>query len=259
MPYRKLPVGIRILLLDIETAPLLAWVWGIWQQNVAINQIAEAGTVLCWAAKWLGEEEVQFGSVQRGKPLQMLGKIHKLLDQADVVVHFNGTKFDIPTLNREFLLHGFLPPSPYKQVDLLRTARQNFKFPSNKLEYLLKALKIGEKVKTGGFDLWLGCMKKDPACWEKMKTYNVADVVEMEKLYKKLLPWIKGHPNVAMYQADKEVCPHCGSEEFQQRGWYRANTYQYRKYSCSSPACGKWFRGAKSEGGRQTIYTGAMG
>jgi hypothetical protein len=239
---------LKVLLLDTETAPHLAWVWGLWQQNVAVNQIEEAGHVLCWAAKWLGED-VQFASIQNGKPLQMLGKIHRLLDQADVVVHYNGKKFDIPTLNREFITHGMLPPSPYKQVDLLQTARSQFRFPSNKLEYLLKALKIGQKVQTGGFELWLGCMKGDKAAWEKMREYNIGDVIEMEKLYLKLLPWIKGHPNPALFSADKEMCPACGSHEYQHRGYARTGAYIYKRYQCKG--CGKWFRGTKSEGGRQ--------
>lgn len=256
--HRTIPnLGVKILLLDIETAPHIVFSWGTWQQNIAINQISQPSHMLCWAAKWLGEETVHFGSMQnKKKPLQMLGRIHKLLDSADVVVHFNGKKFDIPTLNREFITNNMTPPSPYKQVDLLRTARSEFKFPSNKLEYLLKALKIGEKVKTGGFELWLGCMKNDPTAWETMKKYNIADVVEMEKLYLRFRPWMKTHPNAAMYSADKEVCPHCGGDKFQHRGRYTGETYWYKKYQCTNRSCMKWFRGVRSEGGRQKIFTG---
>lgn len=251
----KLPSpGPKILLVDIETAPHLVYTWGIWQQNVGLNQIVVPGYMLCWAAKWLGSEEILFGSKQNKKPLLMLGKIHKLLDDADIVIHYNGSKFDIPTLNKEFLENGFSPPSPYKQVDLLRTARSQFRFPSNKLDYLLKTLKIGEKVSTGGFELWLGCLKGEKASWQKMREYNEGDVLEMEKLYQKLLPWIKGHPNRAHYDVLKEQCPHCGSEEFQSRGYYRGQAYMYKKYQCNK--CRKWFRGVRSEGGRQAVYTG---
>jgi hypothetical protein len=207
---------------------------------------------LCWAAKWLGDEDILFSSVQTGKPLQMLGKIHKLLDQADAVIHFNGKKFDIPTLNREFLLNGMLPPSPYKQIDLLQTARSQFKFPSNKLAYLLEALKIGEKVKTGGFDLWLGCMRGNRASWQTMMEYNIGDVVEMEKLYMKLRPWIKGHPNPAMYSADKECCPTCGGDKMQKRGFEVGRTYRYQRLKCME--CGSWSRKVMSEGGKQKKY-----
>ncbi|MCI0528756.1 MAG: hypothetical protein L0Y56_15060, partial [Nitrospira sp.] len=56
-------VPVRILLLDIETAPNVAHVWGLWNQHVRINQLMASGYVMCWAAKWLGEEHIHFSSV----------------------------------------------------------------------------------------------------------------------------------------------------------------------------------------------------
>jgi len=127
---------LKILLLDIETAPNVAHVWGMWQQNVGLPQLIDSGYVLCWAAKWLGDSDVMFGSVVKDGPKRMLKRIHKLLGESDAVIHYNGTKFDIPTLNKEFLLHGIEPPAPYQQIDLLRTARSKFRFASNKLDYV---------------------------------------------------------------------------------------------------------------------------
>jgi hypothetical protein len=135
----------KILLLDIETAPNLVHVWGLWQQNVHISQIMDSSYVMCWAAKWLGEDEIFFDSVHQSKPKAMLKGIFKLLEEADAVIHYNGTRFDIPTLNKEFLLHGFLPPSTYKQIDLLLTARGRFRFPSHKLDFMMAP---GRKWKT---------------------------------------------------------------------------------------------------------------
>lgn len=199
---------------------------------------------------------MHFSSLKQRKPLQMLGKIHRLLEEADAVVHFNGKSFDIKHLNREFLEYGFEPPSAFKQVDLLQVARQNFKFLSNKLQYLLQALELGEKGDPGGMRTWAGCLKNDPKAWETMKTYNISDVVEMEKLYMRLRPWIKGHPNYAMYSPEKAVCPTCGSDQYQHRGWHRTERYIYRRYSCK--VCKKPFRGIKSEGGRQVEFTGVV-
>jgi len=114
-------VKIKILLLDIETAPNLVHVWALWQQNVSIKQIIDAGYVLCWSAKWYGEEKIYFDSIHQSDPKSMLVKIHQMLDECDAVIHYNGAKFDIPTLNKEFLLYKMKPPAPYKQIDLLRT------------------------------------------------------------------------------------------------------------------------------------------
>ena len=87
----------KTLLLDLESAPNTAHVWGLFNTNVSTKQLMESSYVLCWAAKWLGSDKVIFSSVQKTDPKEMLGKIHALLDEADAVIHYNGTKFDIPT------------------------------------------------------------------------------------------------------------------------------------------------------------------
>ena len=112
----------KILLLDIESSPNVAHVWGLWQQNVGINQLMESSYVLCWAAKWLDSDEIIFDSVHQSKPKKMLKGIYDLLDDADAVIHYNGTKFDIPTLNKEFLLHNYAPPSPLSLLTRLPKA-----------------------------------------------------------------------------------------------------------------------------------------
>jgi hypothetical protein len=231
----------KILLLDVETAPNLVHVWGLWQQNVAINQILDSGYVLCWAAKWYGEEEILFDSVYRSKPKKMLGRIYKLINEADAIVHYNGTKFDMPTLNKEFLLHEMLPPAPYKQIDLLQTARRQFRFPSNKLDYIAKQLGLGAKTHHKGHQLWIDCMAKQKEAWDTMEEYNKNDVFLLEKVYDKLKPWIKGHPNHGVYSGVL-CCPTCGSEEYQSRGTEKTKAYQYRRFQCKK--CGGWFRGS---------------
>jgi hypothetical protein len=230
----------RILLLDVETAPNLVHVWGLWQQNVGLPQILDSGYVMCWAAKWLGNDELLFDSVERNSSKAMLKNIHELLNEADVVVHYNGTKFDIPTLNKEFLLHGMTPPAPYKQVDLLRVARSQFRFPSNKLDYVAQALKVGKKTKHAGHELWIRCMNKEKKAWEEMEEYNRNDVVILEEVYHKLLPWIKNHPNYSLYLQRDTLCPNCGSAHYQKRGYYYTNALRYQRYQCTG--CGTWFR-----------------
>jgi DNA polymerase elongation subunit (family B) len=235
---------LKVLLLDIETAPNKAYVWGLFDQNIAHEHLEESSYILCWSAKWLGEEGLAFASCQKGSQKKMLKGIWKLLDEADVVVHYYGSKFDIPVLNREFAKHGFLPPAPYKQVDLKLVCAKVFKFESNKLDYVAQALSLGHKVKHAGFKLWVGCMEGDQESWAKMEEYNRGDVTLLEKLYRRLLPWIPSHPSISTFR-DIECCPKCGSERFQRRGVAVAITRSYQRYQCS--ACGSWFRSAKSE------------
>lgn len=235
-------MDMKILLLDIETAPNTAYVWGIFKENIPIARLRDSSYVMCFAAKWLGEKKVIFSSVHHDTPEDMLKKIHSMLDEADAVVHYNGTKFDIPTLNKEFLLYGMSPPAPYKQIDLLNTVRNQFKFVSNKLDYVSQQLGLGQKHDTT-FELWVKCMEGVKAAWKKMEAYNKQDVLLLEKLYARLLPWIKNHPNVGLYKEENLVCPVCGKSDYQSRGWYYGTTTRYQRYQCK---CGKWMRGTKN-------------
>jgi uncharacterized protein YprB with RNaseH-like and TPR domain len=231
----------KILLLDIETAPNLAFVWKLWDENVGLEQLVQSHYILCWAAKWLGEDKVIFSSRKEGKR-KMLRKIRDLLNEADAVVHYNGVKFDIPHINRELFTNGFKPPAPYKQIDLLQTVKYKFKFASNKLQHVASELGIGEKVKHSGFSLWVGCIKNDEASWEEMQKYNIQDVLLLEKLYVILLPWIKNHANHNLYSGNvgHRVCPNCGSTHLHKRGFYNTLASTYQRFKCKD--CGTWSR-----------------
>jgi len=233
----------RILLLDIETSPNTALVWGLFKQNIAITHLIDSSKTLCWAAKWVGEDEIMFSSLSTATRKKMIKQIYNLLNEADVVVHYNGKHFDIPILNVEFISLGLVPPDTYKQVDLLEVARKHFRFTSNKLDYVLKALKIGAKVEHKGVELWIGCMNNDEASWRKMEEYNIGDVVPLERLYERLLPWITNHPNTALYLADigSPRCTNCGSVQIIRKGIETTKTQRYQRYRCKD--CGTSLRG----------------
>jgi predicted RNA-binding Zn-ribbon protein involved in translation (DUF1610 family) len=234
---------LKILLLDIENSPNIAHVWGLWQQNVSIAQLQESAYIMCYAAKWLGADYVYFDSIHESSKKRMLKGLHKLLDEADAVVHYNGTKHDIPLINKEFLELGLTPPSPYKQIDLLITAKKVFKFPSNKLEYVCKALGVGQKLKHIGHELWTLCLAGDKEAWKMMEEYNVNDVVILEEVYQKMLPWIRGHANHSLYSDDSFVCPNCGSNHLQKRGYAYTLASKFQRYVCKG--CGHWCKDSK--------------
>lgn len=231
----------KILILDIETAPNKVYSWGLFKQNIALNQIDEPGYTLSWAAKWFGEKKMMFSSLFADGKHYMIRDIHALLDEADIVIHYNGSRFDIPTLNQEFILEGLKPPAPVQEIDLLKTARQKFRLLSNKLEYIVQHLGIGEKYKHEGMSLWTKCMDGDEEAWATMQKYNEHDVLLLEKLYPIFLPWIKNHPNTALFRTDaKMVCPNCESQNLHKRGHAHTKTMLYQRYQCQS--CGTWSR-----------------
>ena len=231
----------KILFLDIETSPNLAHVWGLWQQNVAINQLVNSTEVICFGARWYGQRKVHFSSVHHDGKAEMLKAIHELLDEADAVVGWNSAAFDMKHLRREFIENDMLPPSPSKDIDLMKVARQQFKFPSNKLDYVSQKLGVGQKIKHSGFELWINCMAGDDKAWREMKKYQIQDVNLLVDLYEKFLPWIKTHPP---HISEGLSCTHCGSGHLQARGLSRTTTAVYQRYQCQG--CGKWLRENKT-------------
>ena len=159
------------------------------------------------------------------------------MDEADAIIGYNSEHFDIPILNREFLLNGFLPPAPHKNIDLYKTVKQ-FNFPSNKLEFVCQQLKIGGKTPHEGFDLWVKCLTGDKKAWKKMEKYNKNDTILTEALYYKLLPWIKNHPNLNLYNNTSISCPHCGSSKLVKKRFVRTQSGVYQQYHCKK--CGKY-------------------
>ena len=229
----------KVLILDIETAPNKVYVWSLWKQNVALNQIDEVGYTLCWAAKWLGERKTMFSAVWTDGKKEMLKKIYDLLSEADVVIHYNGTSFDIPILNQEFASEGWWPPAPFQQVDMYRVARGQFRLVSNKMDYVLKFCGLEGKVQHKGMPLWTGCMDGNAADQRTMRRYNEGDVTKLEGIYLFLKPWIKNHPNYGLYD-DKGVfqCPNCGSTKLRKKGLRYTNVLTYQRWRCND--CGSW-------------------
>ena len=239
----------KILTLDIESAPSAVYRWQLYgNDTTAVNQIKEAGHLLCVAWKWHDDSRTRFARAPRYHVTGDWGLpgVHEALDVADVVVTYNGKKYDIPKLNSAFLEAGLGPPQPYHQVDLYQVIRKNFGEVKNSLEYVAQKYLGHGKVPHEGFDLWVKCMQGDPEAWSKMEEYNRGDVVTTEQLYDKLLPWIPGHPNVLLYEDDRVgiACTRCASTSYQKRGPRIASTRVYQQYRCND--CGGWFRDTRS-------------
>jgi len=237
MPRAKTPL--KILHLDIETAPVLGYTWSLFPKFIPIDYVVDAGYTLCWAASWEGEREMFTGSIKQDGEADMLQRIHSLLDEADAVVHYNGTQFDIPTLNREFVRYKMHPPSPYSQIDLLTTVRKQFRFNSNKLDFVCQQLGLGGKEQHKGMRMWRDVMANKASAWATFLSYNKQDVMLVKKLYTRLRPWIHNHPTVGLWIEDpkKPVCATCGSADLTNKGTqYNTRAASYKRFKCNG--CG---------------------
>lgn len=231
----------KLLTIDIETRPALGYFWALRDQTIPPAMVVEPVEMICFAAKWLDRRKVHFRSVHHDGQEAMLAEVYDLLDEADAVIHYNGTSFDVPHINRELKQAGYTgPPSPFDQIDLYRTVRSKFRFLSNKLDSVARDLDIGAKVAHEGFGLWKRCMAGDDLAWAKMRKYNIGDVKLTEELYLEIRPWISPHPAVSL---DGTCCPRCGSDDLQKRGVRRTTQAAFQRYQCRG--CGGFSRSTK--------------
>jgi transposase len=257
----------KVLVFDIETAPILGCVWSLWKQNVGLNQIEKDWFVMSYSAKWLGAppEEVMYddmrGEIKTEDDSRLLAGIWKLLDEADIVITQNGKNFDVKKLNARFIIQGFKPPSGFKHIDTCVIAKRIFGFTSNKLEYMTDKLcttyKKLKHAKFSGFELWKACLMEDLEAWEEMEKYNKWDVLSLEELYYKVAPWDDKHPNFNLYNDEAvTACNRCGSLELVKNGFAYTQVSKFQKFRCKK--CGAEFRGRKnlfSKEKRQSLKT----
>lgn len=252
------PKEVKVLILDIETSPMKAWVWRRWRENIYLDQTIQEWFMLSWSGKWLGEDKA-FGYVLTPEEVKweddyrILVELQKVLNEADIVVAHNGNKFDIPKINTRFILNGINPPYPYRQIDTLETAKKQFGFSSNSLDAIATFFGI-ENKDPHDFELWKSCMEGDAKSLIRLLKYNKKDVEILEKVYLRMRPWIKNHPNINVIIDSKEpVCPYCGSSHIEQAGEESYNTqhYKYPVYRCTK--CNAVFRSKNRISNRQYV------
>lgn len=246
--------GPKIGLIDIETAPIEGRVWGLFDQNVGLNQITQEWAIISFVYKELHKPKktlIYLDTSDKEDPrddLELCGKLWEIIHENDILIAQNGKRFDKRKIYARLIMHGFPPPSPVKIEDTMLMARQVAAFTSNKLEWLTAHLTKTMKSKHKdfpGFELWAECLAGNPKAWAAMRKYNIPDVISMEELYLKLRPWVRGHTNVAVYTDDETMaCPVCGSHKVEQDGFMYTNVGQYLRYQCGG--CGAWSRSRRT-------------
>jgi uncharacterized protein len=233
---------LKILNIDVETSPAQAYIWDLKTRYVRADQLIQPKRLLCFAAKWVGEPKVWFYSRWHDGLPVMTTRVRDLLDQADAVLTYNGTRFDEPVINTEIVTFGLAPYSPAKRVDLYQTITRRFAFMSNSLGYVSHALGLDGKMPHAGFELWRKVLAGDVEARKTMRLYNIQDVHANEDLYRRVLPWIVSHPSIAVHTG-QEICPTCGSSRIQRRGYAYTQVSVFQRFACLD--CGRWSRSGK--------------
>lgn len=246
---KKKAVLPKVLIFDIETAPMKAYVWQRWKENVYLDQTISEWFVLSWSAKWLYSDEIMSATLSPEEAIlendeRIVKSLWELFDEATVVVGHNISGYDVPKMNSRFIVYGLNPPTPYFKVDTYEVAKRNFGFSSNKLDALATYFGIDTKLETS-FELWKDCLEGKEGALKYMAEYNRKDVEITEAVYLRLRPYMKSHPNISLL-TDRNCCCKCGSEKLKllKDKYYYTSVSKYPLYQCSS--CGTIVRGRKN-------------
>lgn len=229
----------KILVLDIEWKPAKVWVWRAWDENVNPEQVIDAGGLLCVGMKWVGGKSHFYSEWEHGIK-GMLRETHRLMSEADAIVTQNGNKYDLPKLAGEFCRYGFHPVAPPTSIDLRDTTKSLGLFMS-RLAFIGPFFKMGKKVEHEGFALWTKVMAGCEKAQKRMARYCMGDVRLQEKMYLRLLPYIKNHPYLG--NTNRGCCGACGSKRMILRGFRRTKANKIQRLQCND--CGSWQSGAK--------------
>lgn len=245
----------KILILDIETKPPLLYAWPpLYDLHAGVEQVQERGRMICFAAKWLGQKKVMFHSEYKDGFEDMVQVCRDLLDEADLVVHFNGQSFDEKHMATEIWLLKAPLPSPFQRWDLKTLVQKNFRLDSNKLAYVSRVLDIGEKLKHEGWALWQGWIDGDPKYIRIMERYNRKDVTLTEELLLEVWDYLPVRIPNPLEDAEtgvvQDLCPYCGSDHREKRGFHYTTVSKYQRYRCLD--CGRYYRDTKRLAGATT-------
>jgi len=250
----------KVLVFDIETAPILTYVWRRWQQNVFTDQTVEDNwPILTWSAKWLFESKMYSMKMTPKEAINRDDKrvvqgLWSMIDEADIIIAHNGLKFDVRMMNARFFMHGMVPPSSYQVIDTLKAARRAMALPSFKLDDIAKYLGKEGKIKTD-MTWWTKFLNGEKEAIDRMQEYNDKDVYVLEEVYLSLRTWIKPHPNLGLFvEHDKPSCPTCASTVLTKISEYATYVNTYDEYRCEH---GHLSRGRKTNtpiGGKRTLH-----
>jgi len=240
----------KVLLLDIETSRIIFGGWSTGKQYVNHEQIIKDWFIFGWACKWLFESKTESEFVISEEALKrddsrICKKLWAFIERADIIITHNGDHFDTPKINWRFLINKITPPSPFQSIDTYKVSRKTFGPSSHALTFLGKMLLRKEKIRTD-YQLWIDCENGNQSKIDFMKEYCKGDVGLLEDVYLELRPWIKSHPNMAIYQESIEPsCPNCGSANIDECGHYATIVNRYIAFRCRD--CGAICRSRKTD------------
>lgn len=235
---------LKITALDIETHPAIVYTYDLFRPFISHKQIIEPSRISCFSYQEYGTKKVHFVSEYHDGREKLIEELWRVMDEADVIVGYNSSRFDVPWILGTLMEAGKTKPSPVKHIDLFQTMKSNSRFLSKKLDAVSEKLLGDKKIDVNTMTLAIECASDDPEvaakAWAKMKRYSVKDTALLFPLFERVRSYVKmPHP----INEDGDTCHSCGSHDLQRRGYTRTLAGQFQRFSCNK--CGSWFRGTE--------------
>lgn len=249
--------GARVFLGDVETSYTISYHFGRFKQFISPKQVIQEPYLLTFAGKWLHNSAI-FSRKLPDYPAEfqrdftsdrlLVEDLWKVLDECDIFIAHNA-RFDRGWANQRFAFYGMQPPSPYITIDTLAALKEAFSLPSNALEAACNYFELdSRKLSNEGASLWKRCMEGEVAAFEEMEEYNIGDIPTLEELYLTVRPFMRKHPNIALFHKDQSVmrCVRCGSDDLVEEKGRVAHTFlsKFKVYRCQE--CGSCARDRKN-------------
>ena len=227
---------------DIESSPniVLSWRTGF-KINLDHDNIIQERAIIMICYKWEGEDEVGCLTWDKGNDRELLETFSIIAGSADELIAHNGDKFDLKWFNTRNVIHGLEPLPQYKTLDTLKIAKQHFYLNSNRLDYLGKLLCDEGKIHTN-YSLWKRIvLQNDTSAMKEMADYCKQDVILLERVWKKLIPYHKPTVHAGVMDGlGRWTCPQCASENVK-KSKTRVTAMGMKQHQMVCLECGRYF------------------
>lgn len=208
----------KILIYDIETTRVKAWVWWSGKQFVSGDSLIDEPKIITIAYKWLGEDDITVLTWdEKLSDKQLLEKFLKVYNSADMVIGQNNDRFDNRWVNARAMKYGLNVNTFVRSFDIMRETKRLFRLPSYSMKYITNYLGIQTKLEHEGIKMWekiqTGTPEEQKEYLQKMVEYNRQDIVATEDMYLTLRKYMghKTHFGVLNGQ-ERFTCPNCGGK-----------------------------------------------
>lgn len=247
----------KVLYFDLECSLMDGYFFDIWNVNIGGNRIKKHSHLL--SNSWAFDDEDVQGirltpeEVKEGNDLMVVVDMIKAIEKADILISYNGVRFDKKVLNTRALYHGLPPIRWGKHIDLMQEFSKNFKLPSKSMENVSRYLGLEGKIDTGSRRLWERCFEywnyeECDAALKEMLVYGKQDIVVLRNLHKRLQGWFKSPVNIGLITKEINgvntkdnhdlLCPHCSSKDVDKIGSKAyTSVSSFNIYRCGNSVC----------------------